>query len=253
MANPSAAVYCVVVVELPDLCIPMPGGATICPMSGYDIGDPLAVTNALLGAVNTALAPLAPFFNVLDVALKLFKCVKAIPDMFLSFPPGPQPVVACIPELIKAINKVMQLIPYLSIPSTVKAILSAIIVFLHGLKDKLQAYLNKVIQINAGYARAALMPDSVKAQLTISLDCAAAALEQQRANLGAGFGPINQLITVVSAFMQLAGLGCIPALGNIGPLDDAIFEPIDKVIELLTTIRDAIPDLGGLSLDVGDC
>ncbi len=253
MSNPSASGFCIVVVDVPDLCIPMPGGATLCPLTGYDTGDPLAVTKSIMGAINTALAPFAPFFDVLDVALKLFKCVKAIPDMFLSFPPGPQPVVRCIPDLVEAINKVLQIVPFLSVPPMVRAILTAIITFLTSLKNKLKAYIDRQIAIAAGYARANLLPPAAKAELVISLDCAQAALVQQRANMVAGFGPVNKLIAVVSAFMQLAGIGCIPAIGAIGPISNDVFAPIDVVITILTDIRDAIPDLGALTLDAGDC
>lgn len=250
--NPDASTLCVTVITLPNLCIPFPGGAQICAQGGTTMGDPLAAVSSLFGAVNAALAPMAPVFNVIQVALQIFKCIQAIPKCFTSFPPGPQPIIECIAELIPEINKLLQLIPELCIPAMVKATLTGIITFIKALENKLKAYLNRLIQINAGYARAQLLPPAMRTQLKISLDCAAAALHQQQTNMAAAFTPVNQLIQIISAFMQLAGLGCVPALGAIGPLDDKIFEPLDAVVELLTIIRDAIPDLS-ISLMGGSC
>ncbi len=250
MANPDVSEFFVEVPTLPSDCIAFPGGVTLCAQVGFDEGSALAVTKSLFGQVNAALAPLSPFFNVLDVALALFKCVKAVPDCITEL--SPVPILKCIPGLVEKVNKLLQLIPQVALPMTIKGIITAIISFLVGLKSKLQAIVARQTKIIASRARAAELGN---VQLDVALDTAQGVLDGQLVNMNAGMGPINRLIGVVSAFMQIAGLGCIPAIGNIGPITGDVLAPLDAVVDVLQTIMNAIPDLPSLGLEggSGDC
>jgi hypothetical protein len=250
MANPDITTLCAEIPTLPDNCISFPGGVTLCAQVGFDEGSPLMVTKSLFGAVNAALAPLAPIFNVLDVALALFKCVKAIPDA-LGPPPDPTAIARCIPDLTQKVNKLLQLIPQIALPATIKGIIIAIITFLRGLKTKLQSIISRLARLAASRLRAVELGNL---QLHAALDCAQHLIDVQLVNMNAGMAPVNRLIGVVSAFMQIAGLGCIPAVGNIGPITADVLSPLDAAIEILQTIHDAIPEIPSLTLPSGgDC
>lgn len=248
MALPDLSTLCVELQVSPgEICISFPGGATICAQAGYKFGDPTEIIESLFGQLNSALAPLAPFFNLLDVVLKIVACVQAIPDA-LGPPPDPQGIINCIPDLMKAFDKVLKLIPALSIPAMIKDLINAIITFLVGLKLTLQAMINKTLQIIASRLRAETLG---LLDLDIALDCAQANLDAQLANMNQGIAPLNHLLGIISAFMQIAGLGCLPGFGNIGDLAGDVLTPIDILIEILQAIRDAIPDLPILELGAG--
>jgi hypothetical protein len=249
MANADITLFCVEPTIVSPDCISFPGGVELCAQAGFETGDQLASTKSLFGNAGAVLAPLAPGLTVLDVTLQTFKCIQSIPDCFKTL--SPIPLLKCLPELVEKANKLLQLIPQLSLPLTIRGMLKTIISFLKALKAKLQAMINRQLQIAAGRERATLLDNT---QLTIALDCAQAALDAQLVNLNAGMGPINTLIGVVSAFMQIAGLGCIPPMGSIGAITGDVLSPIDVIIEILQAIYDAVPDLGSLPLSGGgDC
>jgi hypothetical protein len=122
------------------------GGATICAQDGYEIGDPTDIVISMLGQLNAALAPLQPFFTILDFVKAVFDCIKAIPDC-LGPPPSPSPIVSCISGLTDVVNKLLQLIPPFPILAMVKGILLVIITGLEGLKQRLEAIQEHTIRV----------------------------------------------------------------------------------------------------------
>ena len=80
-----------------------------------DFGDPFSVSLPggiiiedfnLMKAIQPALTPLMPLFEVIDVVVAIYNCVKAIPDCF-GPPPDPSGLVACLPDLAKKIMKLL--------------------------------------------------------------------------------------------------------------------------------------------------
>ncbi|WP_394840667.1 hypothetical protein LZC95_26585 [Pendulispora brunnea] len=88
---------CIEIPELPDaLSITLPGGVT---MQQVD----------LMQAIQPALTPLAPLFDIVDAVVAVFNCVKAVPDA-LGPPLDPTVLAACIPELAGKVGKLLKLI-----------------------------------------------------------------------------------------------------------------------------------------------
>lgn len=223
-----------------EICIFFPGGATFCASYGFELCDPAEVIKPLLAQVNTALAPLTPFLNVLDVLKALVDCVSAIPDS-LGPPPDPTAISNCIPGLLEALEKLAELFPPLSLFKLVKSILLAIIAFLVGLRNKIAAFVDQLERIAAAATAAAAL-GNVRLQAVV--DCATGNLDVQLQNLNASVAPLNRLIGLVNTILELAGLPCIPTLADLG---DFLTDPLDTLIEILQTIADAIPT----SLDLG--
>lgn len=217
-----------------ELCITMPGGATVCAHVGYDIGDPVTIVESLLAQINSALAPLQPFFTILDFVKAVFDCIKAIPDC-LGPPPSPEPILSCIKGLTEVVNKLLALIPPFPILRMVKGILLAIITGLQGLKGRLQAIIDHTNRVLAAATKAATTGNT---GLLAIVDCAQGNIDAQIANLNAQLAPLNRLIGVVNVLLELAGEDCIPALGAI----DGSLDPLQEVIDFLTAIYNAIPD-----------
>lgn len=223
-----------------ELCVRFPGGAQVCAsISATELGDPGEIAKSLLAQINTALVPLQPFFNLLDVIKAIFDCIQAIPDS-LGPPPDPTAIISCISALAKAVEKLLKLIPPIPIFELAKDILHVIIVALQGIRAKLSAMINHLNRILAAGVAAQELGNL---QLQLVVDCAQGNIDAQMENMNAGMAPLNRLIGILNVLLQLAGLDCIPALGAFGELSDAILAPLDAVIALLQQLLALIPTL----------
>ena len=76
------------------LCITFPGGAQLCAQAGTRFGDVSAMSESLFAALNAALLPLLPFFNIVDVFVAILNCITAIPKT-IGPPPDPTALPKC--------------------------------------------------------------------------------------------------------------------------------------------------------------
>lgn len=222
-----------------ELCVPFPGGATLCAQVGYDIGDPSTIVKSMLAQLNTAMVPLTPFFDVLDFVKAVSDCIHAIPDS-LGPPPSPQPIIDCLGGLAKAVSKLLAMIPPFPIFAMVKGILTVITTGLQGLKLKIQALLNHQLRITAA---ATIAAQTGNVGLTAVVDCASGNIDAQWHNLNAELAPLNRLIGAINVFLKLAGSDCIPAIGGVAS-DSSALGALQAIIDLLQAVNAVIP--GGL-------
>lgn len=212
-----------------------------------DIGDPFAVTLPggieiqdynLMRAIQPALAPLVPLFEIVDALVAIYNCVKAIPDT-LGPPPDPTALAACLPDLAKKIMQLLKLVPFVSLPITVAHLLDLVIAGLREVKDKLQHLQDQLAQIERSIEHGRNLHD---AGLTAILACAAGNVNQEAQNVGKSLASLGKLLTLIGIFMGLIGGPQIPDLAHLNraPLKEVI-APIDALIEVLLTIRKAIP------------
>jgi hypothetical protein len=219
-----------------ELCITFPGGAEMC-VQIPGVPDPTDVSKQLLAQANAALAPLVPVFNIIDAILALFKCVKAIPDS-LGPPPDPTKLAECIPDLAEKIDKLLKLIPQLSIPVLIAGLIDVLLFYLEGLRGQLQAIIAAQVRIAAAATRAAELGN---VQLRTVVDCATGAMDAYLQNLNESMKPLNRLVGLLNLFLQLAGLPPIPDLANLGDDAEAALAPLDAVIDSLKTVRAGLP------------
>lgn len=248
---PDLTVYCSVNFSCVDgsarLCVPFPGGAELCAIfPAMKVPDPSEMVNALLQQVNAALAPLGMIFTIIEVAIAVVDCIKAIQKAILNFPPDPFKIAECIPGLERAIAKLLKLIPYLVIPALVGALLDAIVCFLSGMRNQILAIINKIVRILAAQTRASKLPSLA---LSAVLDCANGDMDLAIKNLADGAKPIGRIIGIVNALLQLAGAqpnadgsGPIPDISSVfGQEAHAIISPLDDAILVLKGIRKFFP------------
>lgn len=234
----TAQSLCFPVQNSSNFCIAMPGGAEICAIVGLAEGDIAAAVRAFIQQINTALAPLAPIFNILDLAVAVVECVKAVPDC-IAIPPQPQKLFDCIPGLLEALEKLLALLPPLTIPRMVKGILLAVVAMLNGLKIELQSFIRAETDILAA-ATLAAKPGNVK--LLSAVDCARANFDAQLANMNAGMAPLNRLVGYVNLLLSLALIDQqVPTFDQLGDDAAAMLEAIDPIVHGLQIIADAIP------------
>lgn len=219
-----------------ELCIEFPGGTRICAQVGYDLGDPSDITRALMAQINTALAPMIPLFDVIDVAKKLFDCVQAIPDAITNL--DPTPILQCIPELKKKLDAILKCLPITSVPLFVKSVINVMIAQLLGLRMDLAALIKQQERIIQAATKAAMVGN---VQLQVAVDCAEGNLAAQLRNMNSTLQPLNRLIGVLNLLLNLVGLPCMPTIGGLAKAAASTLKVIDNAIKILETIRDAIP------------
>lgn len=238
-------------IELDDLSIRFPGGATLKIPSppGLDIAVAGDYGKQILASASAALMPLQPIFNIIELLLVVVEFAQAVPDS-LGPPPDPTKVIALIPKLKKKLDKLLAMIPPLSIPAFVKDILRVILVFLKGLRANLSAAATLNLAIDAGRARVGEL-DALAAQglisldvglaLSASIDCAEISVGAMLAGMAQGAAPLETLLGIIRAFIQLVGLPFeIPTMASLGGSVTVAIDAIDALILVLGTVQVAI-------------
>ncbi len=232
---PELAQACIIVSSgTGEICVTMPGGTEICAQFGYEFGNAGDITQSLFAALNGGLAPLVPIFDIIDVLKKIADCLQAVPEVLTN----PKKLTDCFPNLLKALEKLLALLPPFSVPIMVKRILAAIVLALQALQSKLFAMIQKQKRILA-LGLAARAPGNFA--LLPVLDCATQNFSAEITNLNDSMTPLNRLLGIVNLFLQLIGQDPIPSLASLGPDPSAALEPLAVVIKGLQTIEAGIP------------
>ena len=217
---------CLEIPEIPDpLSITLPGGVTMQQIN-------------LMQAIQPALTPLMPLFDIIDTVVAVFNCVKAIPDS-LGPPPDPTALAACIPELAEKVAKLLRLIPQLSLPYTIIGIIDLVIDTLRQARSQLMNLQQQMQQILGAIDRATELEDAGLMAIT---SCAQANVAQEAANVGKALASLGKLIGILNIFLGIVGGPEVPDLSNLAgrPLDEVV-PPIDAIVKALQDVRGAIP------------
>lgn len=229
-------------VQLDGLSIIFPGGFTIeANLPTVDIQTALDYAKALLGQANVALAPLQPVFSIIDVCIAIQKVLTAVKDA-LGPPPDPTKVVEALPNLAVKIDKLMALIPPVSLPVLVLSLLKVLLVFLTGLRAQIQAIIAFEAKIDLAVQRKAELQTFnvfAAAELQLSIECAQADASAMLAGQVQTSGPVNRLLDLLNLLIENSGLPLpkLPTLGSLGANASAALAPIDALILLLHPIR----------------
>ena len=238
MPLPNLSEMCIALkVSRQELCVTFPGGAEMCVQIPDIVPDPTEMSKQLLAQANAALAPLVPIFNIIDVVMALFNCVKAIPDS-LGPPPDPSKLAECLPDLAKKASKLLKLIPQLSLPLLLVGLIDVLLFYLEGLRGQLKAVIAAQVRIAAAATRAAELGN---VQLRTIVDCATANLDAHLQNLNESMAPLNRLVGVINLFMELLGLPKVPDISSLCDDAEAALVPLDAAIDGLKAARAAIP------------
>lgn len=217
---------CLEIPEVPDpFSLTLPGGINIEHIN-------------LMEVIQPALTPLVPFFDVIDTIVAVFNCIKAIPDT-LGPPPDPTVLAACLPDLAEKVNKLLKLIPQLSLPLLIVGLIDLVIDTLLKARTELLHLQQQMVQILGVIDRATDLDD---AGLMAIAQCAQANVAQEAANVGKSLAALGKLIGLINLFMGMVGGPEIPDLSDLAgrPLDDVI-PPIDALVDTLESARDAVP------------
>lgn len=221
-----------------DIDVTFPGGGKLFSIAASAHGTScLDISKALLSQINVALMPFLPIFDIIDTMLLLLNCMQAVQEA-LGPPPDPTKLAECLAKLGPQINKLLKLIPQLSIPLFVVSLIDVVISFLQSLKLELAAIVQMQLLTLAAAARYAERPSP---QLAGVISCSNSNIEVAMANLNQSIAPVNRLFGIVNALMKTAKLGELPTIRSLGSDPEAALVPLDAMIEVLTKFRSTIP------------
>jgi hypothetical protein len=192
--------------------------------------------------IGPAMAPLKPVFDILDTVMSIFNCVKAIPKSILTL--NPQELIDCFPALAKAVDQILKLIPQLSLPKMIKALLHNIATLLRGIASDLKYIESQLQRIADNIDRAAQLGDH---KMNGFLVCAQNDVNETALSTAEALKGIGTIILMVNIFMGLIGGQEVPCFGslisdNIGEGFDVMVDILTGLAEVLDAMADAIPD-----------
>lgn len=230
-------------IELPDPPVPgeivLPGGVTI----GALWTDINKIPNLCMTSLNLtaqlapALAPLKPFFDLLDGVLQLVKCVEAIPDAISSF--NPTPIFKCFPELAKKIDVILKLIPQLSVPLMIVTTIDNLITLIECTIGTFTNIIDQLAAIQARIEQASHIGDP---NLDAILECANNDVAKLQMNAAEALAGVGTVIGILNLFLKLIGQPEIPSFGDIGSVDpEEALDQLNAIQKTLREIRRLIP------------
>lgn len=247
MPLPDLRTFCIDIDVTPgEVCLTFPGGAEMCvTMPDTVPPSPDKLMRQLFAQANAAMAPLTPIFNIVDAVIAVFDCIKAITTL------DPEKMLNCIPRLAEKVQKLLNLIPQLSIVSLVAGILEILILWLRGMHNQATRARQLLVRVlNA--ETAARRPGNLA--LANMLPCALSDLDKLLLWQNEGAKPVNRLIGVVNTFLEIIGLDkfTIPCLGQVvADLEsiDLYLKLIGLLEKLLLLVRTFIPVWPNFALD----
>lgn len=237
------SILCEVPPQFPKpLCITLPGGVEICPQPSLMHLGVMEYARMAIGMANVALAPLVPFFRVVDVIVSIQNVLSVIPDI-LGPPPNPAPLIDALAKLLEKMKFLLRMVPALSVPIMILNLLDVVILNLEGFISELHSLARFKRQIQQAQIGAA---DAVG--LVAILKCAQSQYDAQMGNLEHMFATINPIIQIVNLLAQLAQLGDPFPLKMFESVDttfaggpEDIAAVLQTIVDKLSFVRAAIP------------
>jgi len=241
--SPATDVACSALDAIPDLDdICFPGG--FCLSHVWDKIDqiPHAADMSLqfYSQIGPAMSFLQPFFNTLDTVLALFRCVQAVPDAITNL--DPTELFECVPELVEKINQLLSMIPQLSLPKMIIAIVRNLAYLLRGVAADLDYIQQQVNRIIAEFNAASDTGDLTWAGF---LSCAEQTMTDQSLSTAEALKGLGRIVLLVNLLIGLFGGPEVPCFSEL-LTDVSVLEPVIAALlalaDLLDLLADSIPD-----------
>ena len=215
--------------------IPIPGGGVVS-------GTADEVANQL----KAALAPMLPFFDVLEVIIaavdttkKLFEAFGKLPFGFLSVFPE---VVELFNKVIEKVEKLIKLHPLMSIPVVLVAIINVILDNTQEVERILRDIIREIENTEKTKdAMNRIGSEKRREKIKEIIECKERNVEQKQANLRTALDGLNALFVLLNLFLPMVG-GPKIEIADIDLSNPK--EAISGIAEFnttLRTVRDAIP------------
>jgi hypothetical protein len=189
---------------------------------------------SLFRAMTPALAALAPVFTLVEAMLAIKKFI----DVFTSFPPNPVDLAQAISDAGKAIQKLVGMVPAVSVPLLIKDLLTCMISFLSGVLQRLLKLQDQIQRIEAARALGIELnlPD-----LDILMDCAEENVTLYLQHLSASMGSFASLWGILQLFAEIAGLDLPDLDFDVSGDLDTVIDKLSELVIRLQEILEALP------------
>jgi len=192
--------------------------------------------------IGPALAPLKPIFDIIDFALAIFKCVEGGVDAITEL--DPTKIIECIPNLAEILDKLLAMIPQLSIPRMIKKTLEAFAQLLEGIAADLLYIQSQVQRIADLIDRAADLND---VSLNAILACSQRTVDDGVLSTAEALKGIGRIILLLNIFIGLIGGEEIPCFGQL--VSDNLAEGLDAIIEIILTLAQVLREIADAIID----
>lgn len=217
----------------PPLKVTLPGGLSVQGMTDGIGQGALEQARSLLGKANAAMAPLGPIFTVIEILMLVKKFIEAVPGVVTN----PGKVVSVGNDVVKAMGKLVRLLPQASVPLMVLDLVDALLGLMDGVLAELSALATQAERIQAARAAALDLPD-----LEAILDLAQGQVQAQQANLGTALANVGAVVELVNTVAGLVpGLPKIPLEVNAGEELADMVRSLQRAVQVLKTVRGKIP------------
>lgn len=216
----------------PPIKVKLPGGLEVSGTPDQVGADAMGQVRAFMSAANAALAPLGPFFKIIEAVMSLKEFVQAVPKVVTN----PGKVIKAAGNVVKKIAALAPLVPQLSMPFTILGVVDALLTLLEAIVSELNGIVQQAARIEE--ARAA----SVDAPELLSIISAAESqLQSEQGNLAQALAAVSPLVEIINTFTGLVGLPKLPlSVDMTGSAADAIGS-LNKALQTLRQFRNTIP------------
>ena len=152
----------------------------------------------LLALIQSALAPLRPFIDVLELLLAIVNCIFAIKTAVTRLSPGP--IVGCLRNLREALDKVLQHIPPIPWLRMIADILRLLIITVNCLLDLLADFDRQILRIQNMIARSSQLNDD---NLSFIAECTEKKLRAVEINALHIMRTVSVLMTAVLVLLNV--------------------------------------------------
>ncbi|MBK7537574.1 MAG: hypothetical protein IPI49_19820 [Myxococcales bacterium] len=192
----------------------------------------------LLKVIQPALAPILPLLQIVDAVLATFRCLQAVPAA-LGPPPDPSVLTTRLSELAKKADKLLRLMPQLSVPLTVAGVLDLLVAELGNAERQLQGLVRQTQRAAEAAEHARGLGDE---GLLRVVACVRGNVAQEVENIGVGLSALSQLVALLNLLGGLVGAPRVPDLSHAAGLSlSDMLGVVASVRDVLSGVRATLP------------
>lgn len=211
----------------------MPGGAKMSSMPNPASGIISEFDNMsqMLQQLSPALAGIQPVLKAIDAVVSIFTTLQKAPEI----PDDPTGFVESLEETGKKIGELSNLVPQVSVFSTVRSSLQNVLKFAKALKEKLQPIVDAVNEAEDLLQQAI---DNDDPELASVAQCSLDQQDQLVAHTGVMFQPMTTILDLIESL-----LGFVPQSVDLPEIPDVTGKSGEEMIEILDEIIDALESI----------
>jgi hypothetical protein len=221
---------------------------------GFDFGLPTVPrTPDLVQLLGLAMQQFGAITTPLGPIVTGLKTTKAIVDLVINMPADmaaliafdPSPLANHVAAVVAASSDLVALAIFpVQMAKMIRGVLTLLIAYLNALRSQIVSLITRITNVNALIAKATA---AGMALLLANSQCALARLTAKADAMNAFLQSVGLALVAINIILCFVTGGHLPLIPVIDP-SSLVAEIFDPVILVLTTIRDAIPDLSGFAL-----